>query len=115
MKTMGTMVLELTKEEKRAFAIVDKILKTMQDQGEEYRVMNLETGECVEFSEIARVRGILGCFENGGKYEVTKVGKPKCEDACRCGHCKECEDDLLWGKYEEEAIAKYLVDKLFGF
>lgn len=107
MKTKGVMVLNLTEEEKRAFAIVDNILKTIQEQGEEYRVMSLETGECVDFSEIARVRGVVGCFANGGEYEVTRVGK-KCE-------CYEEEEDSAYeDECEEEALVNYLLNKIFG-
>ena len=76
MTAMGTMKLELTKEEKRAFAIVDEILDTIQSCGEEFQAMSVENGDVVDFSEIARVRGVLSCFASGGDYDITKTEKP---------------------------------------
>lgn len=112
MKTMGTMKLELTKAEKRAFAIVDEILDTIQSCGEEYQAMSVKNGDVVDFSEIARVRGILDCFANGGDYDITKTTEPKCEDACDCGCCEECCEDWENDYYEE--LVKECVKELFG-
>ena len=96
MKTMGTMKLGFTKEEKRAFAIVDEILDTIQSCGCEFQAMSIKNGDIVDFEEIARVRGILSCFASGGEYAITKTDKPRCEKCCDCccgcGCCDECED-----------------------
>ena len=110
----GTMKLKLTKEEQRAFAIVDEILKTLQDCGEEYRVMSLKNGDCVDFSELARVRGILGCLSESDEFKVTRKAT-KCEDACDCGCCEECNaEDNYDEDYYDELVSSCL-KQLFGF
>ena len=107
---MGTMKLELTKTEQRAFAIVDEILDTIQSCGEEFQAMSVKNGDVVDFSEIARVRGILECFANGGEYDITRKAT-KCEDACDCGCCEECDTDE---EYYDELVSSCL-KQLFGF
>lgn len=106
---MGTMKLQLTKEEKKAFAIVDEILDTIQSCGEEFQAMSVKNGDVVDFSEIARVRGILSCFADGGEYDITRT-EPKCEDACDCGCCEECEerDDAYYENLVRDCIKELL-------
>jgi len=55
--------IHLTREEKEAFELVDKILDKIYCRY--FSNASLEsqlTGECVEMREIPRVRGILGFF-----------------------------------------------------